>query len=421
MHNQAPGSFSTCNDRGFCIVNNRVFDNDLSRAKVLSSIWQEDPFTKMDIVRKAHLSLPTVTNVLADLENEGYVLQAGNGISRGGRPPSLYRFNPTARYTIGVQIYATTAQIGLVDLFENIVGSVEYPFMDDATTEFVLVSLIEGIRNLLSTHRVGIERLLGLGLGIPGFVDRETGVWLGFPWAPALKNVPLSSFLEREFQVPVLIRNEVNVHADAELHYGHTPTEKDMLLVTCHEGLKASVVVDGQILSGKHGNFGSVGHLVVEENGRPCFCGARGCLEMYASGRAIRGLVAERPDLLARLGGNPNAPYLAHRVLELARKGDADCQALVEDILPLMARAFASMIRFTDIDTLVLLGAYIEGGDYLRNRLHEEISARLPDMVRANLSIYLGGNEGIDRDLAAAAAPLIRAHFELPCPSGPEA
>jgi predicted NBD/HSP70 family sugar kinase len=396
------------------MVNNRVFDNDPSWAKVLSSVWQKDPFTKMDVVRKAGLSLPTVTNVLADLENEGYVVHVGNGASRGGRPPSLYRFNPTARYAIGVQIYQGKNFIGLVDLFENSVGTVEYPFMDDATAEYVIASLTEGIWNLLSAHSVPVERLVGIGLGIPGFFDRETGVWLGFPWSPALKNVPLGSFLEREFRVPVLIRNEVNVHADAELRYGHTPTEKDMLLVTCHEGLKASVVVDGKILSGKHGNFGSVGHLVVDENGRPCFCGARGCLEMYASGRTIRRLTAQRPEIVSQIG-DPNAANFPHKVLELARKGDAACRDVVESILPYMGRAFASMIRFTDIDTLVLLGVYAEGGDYLQTRLYDEITARLPAVARANLSIYLGGDYGIDEILAAAAAPLIRAHIGPPC------
>ncbi|GAB4530868.1 MAG: ROK family transcriptional regulator [Anaerolineae bacterium] len=380
---------------------------------MLSSIRQKEPFTKMDVVRRAHISLPTVTNLLADLEREGYIMYAGNGISRGGRPPTLYRFNPKARYAIGVQFYVPHIFIGLVDLFENTEDITEYPFPDDATGEYVISRLTEGIHQLLLTHQVPAEKLLGIGLGIPGFFDRENGIWLSFPWAPGLKNVPLSSLLQGEFGVPIIIYNEVNVHAEAELRYGHTPTEKDMLLVTCHEGLKASVVLHGQILCGKHGNFGSVGHLVVEEEGLQCFCGARGCLEMYASGRAIRRLLAQKPALLARLGGDPGRPDLSHQVFGLARQGDPECREVVETVLPYMVRAFATMIRFTDIDTLVLLGVYAEGGDYLQNRLYEEIAARLPVVTRTSLSIYTGGNYGIDRILAAAAVPLIQSHLGL--------
>lgn len=395
------------------MVNNRVFDNDPSWAKVLSSVWQKDPFTKMDVVRKAGLSLPTVTNVLADLENEGYVVHVGNGASRGGRPPSLYRFNPTARYAIGAQIHITKISIGLIDLFENAVEVIEFPFAEDATSEYVITSLIQGTRNLLLAERIGVEKLLGIGLGIPGFIEQNKGIWLSFPWSPAVKNIPLRSVLEHEFQIPVFMRNDINVVAEAELRYGSTPAERDMLLITSHEGLKASVVVSGEILTGKHGVFGSVGHLIVEENGLQCYCGTRGCLEMYASGRAIRKLIAKRPDVLSLVGGDPNAANLPYQIFERARQGDERCQEVVESFLSYMARAFASMIRFTDIYTVVLLGIYAEGGDYLRNRLYTEISMRLPDAVKANLSIYYGSKHGTDKILAAAAVPLIRAHLEL--------
>lgn len=399
----------------------RAAESDSSRLKVLSSIWQKEPFTKMDVVRKAHLSLPTVTNVLSDLEIEGYVVHAGDGASRGGRPPTLYRFNPRTRYVIGAQIHINTISVGLIDLFENAIDIVEFPFTEDATAEYVVTSLIEGTRKLLSAQGASIEKLLGIGLGIPGFVNLEKGVWLNFPWSPAVKDIPLRSLLEHEFHIPVFMRNDINVCAEAELRYGPTPTDRDMLLVTSHEGLKASVVVDGQILTGKHGIFGSVGHLIVEENGLQCYCGTRGCLETYASGRAIRKLVAQRPDILRLIGGDPGAENLSYRIFERARGGCERCQEVVESFLPYMARAFASMIRFTDIYTLVLLGIYVEGGDYLRNRLYTEISMRLPDAAKANLSIYLGGKHGIDKILAAAAVPLIRAHLGLSVSPGMKA
>jgi len=81
---------------------------ELNRLTVLKSINQKEPFTRMDIVRKANLSLPTVNNILLDLKEAGYVLEVGSDRSRGGRPPTLFHFNPAARYAIGFEIQLPT-------------------------------------------------------------------------------------------------------------------------------------------------------------------------------------------------------------------------------------------------------------------------------------------------------------------------
>ena len=159
--------------------------------------------------------------------------------------------------------------------------------------------------------------------------------------------------------------------------------------------------------------FGSVGHFIVVEGGRPCFCGARGCLESYASGQALRQAVRAMqadgpahpafPDL--------DDPDLPGRVFALAAAGDPPCRGIVEEAILLMAYAFASLIRLTDIDRVVLLGAYAEGGEWLRMRLHERIAQRLPEVMRSRLSIRMSTRLSAEDILAAAALPAIRAHL----------
>lgn len=163
-------------------------------------------------------------------------------------------------------------------------------------------------------------------------------------------------------------------------------------------------------LGGDNGNFGSVGHLIVVENGRPCFCGTRGCLEMYASGYALRQEVKVRGAAIAGIDG-PDDPLLPHRVFRLAADGDPFCREIVQGAIPHMANAFASLIRLTDIDRIVLLGAYAEGGDYLRDLLYQEVARRLPQVLGTRLSIRVGNRLGTEDIVVLAAMPAIHGHL----------
>jgi predicted NBD/HSP70 family sugar kinase len=385
----------------------------MNRLAVLRSISQLGWFTKMDVVRDAHLSLPTVNDILLSLGADGYVVPAGNGESRGGRPPALFQFNPRARYAVGIEVRIPSIAIGLVDLAGQVASTVNYPFDDAATSEYVREVLARGVERVLADRGLEANKLIGIGLGVPGFVERDTGVWLGFPRVPLVQDVPVRALLAERFGVPVHIQNEINVWALAELRRPRAQVEGDLLVITCTEGLKASVVVDGRILAGDHGDFGAIGHFIVVNDGTPCFCGARGCLESYASGQALRRAVRA---IQAEGAAHPAFPDLDDldlpgRVFALAAAGDPSCRGIVEEAVPLMAYAFASLIRLTDIDRVVLLGAYAEGGEWLRMRLHERIAQRLPEVMRKRLSIRMGSHLTAEDILAAAALPAIRDHL----------
>ena len=389
---------------------------EINRQAVLRSISRRGSFTKMDVVREAHLSLPTVNDILLSLESDGYVIPAGNGESRGGRPPALFQFNPRARYAVGIEVRIPSIAVGLVDLAGRVESTVNYPFHDAASPAYVEQVLAQGVERVLSDQGLDADRLIGIGVGVPGFVERDTGVWLGFPRVPLIVDLPVRALLARRFGVPVYMQNEINVWALAELQKLAAPVEGDLLVITCTEGLKASVVVNGRILAGDHGDFGSVGHFIVVNDGRPCFCGARGCLESYASGQALRQAVKAMPAEGPGDGAHPafpdlEDPALPGRVFALAAAGDPRCRGIVEEAIPLMSYAFASLIRLTDIDRVVLLGAYVEGGEWLRTRLHQGIAQRLPGVMRSRLSIRMGSRLTAGEILAAAALPAIRGHL----------
>lgn len=378
---------------------------ELNRLTVLKNINQKEPFTRMDVVRRANLSLPTVNNILLDLIAHGYVTEIGSDKSRGGRPPTLFQFNPAVRYAIGIEIQIPKISIGLVNLQQELIALAEYDFSDQTTAEGVLQTLHTGVSRILAMSAIDATRLIGIGLGLPGFVDKATGLWLRYTRLPQLKDVPVGEALAAQFGAPIYTQNESNVYALAELRYGNLPLHGDTIFINCSEGVKASVVVDGQILAGRYGNFGAIGHFIVVENGRPCYCGARGCLEMYASGYAFREAL--------RLKAGPNSDLRPEELFRRAGAGDPLCREIVDEAIPHTAYAFASLTRVTDIYQVVLLGAYAAGGDYLLNRLYDGMAERLPGVSKRNLSLRLGSNHAIEKIVVAAAAPVIEHHFSF--------
>lgn len=378
---------------------------ELNRLTVLKSINQKEPFTRMDIVRKANLSLPTVNNILLDLKEAGYVIEAGSDKSRGGRPPTLFHFNPAARYAIGVEIQLPKISIGLVNLGEELVALDDHEFRDDATPDYIIQTLQNGITSLLAKQNIAASRLIGIGLGVPGFVDKDTGIWLRYTRMPHLRDIPLVVPLSDTFGVPVYTQNESNVYALAELRSGNLPLQRDTIFISWSEGIKASVVVDGQILSGRYGNFGAIGHFIVVENGRTCYCGSKGCLEMYASGYAFREAINAK--------AGKNSLLKPVEIFRNAAAGDSICREIVEEAIPYTGYAFASLSRIADIYKVVLLGAYIDGGEYLLNLLYDNMAERLPGVAKRNLSLQLGNKHSIETVLEAAAAPAVAGHFRL--------
>lgn len=384
---------------------------DTNKLAVLRETNQQKSITKMDIVRQTHLSFPTVNAILDSLMAEGFVRKVGQGRSRGGRPPSLYQFNPKARFAIGIEIKLPTISIGLVDLQENLIGLTEYPFHEEVTPAYVLQTLEDGINTLLATHQVESAKLVGIGLGVPGYVEQDTGIWLQYLSNPLLKEIPLRTLLSNKFNVPIYIQNELNVCALAELAYGNLQPNNDVILITAYEGLKSSIVVNGRILSGYHGNFGTIGHFTVVEEGRPCYCGAKGCLEMYAAGYGFRQDIKSKVSQDHSLS-EKYASLEPSDLFRLAAEGDPFCREIVETGIPHMAYAFASLIRMTDIEHVILLGIYVAGRVYLQNLLYDAIAPLLPETARNNLKIQIGSNHTPETLAVAAALPAIQGFFE---------
>src|SRR3954462_15887395 len=174
-----------------------------------------------------------------------------------------------------------------------------------------IASIIDAVRSSLPNYT-----LYGVGIGMPGFIDRETGVVVGSTNLPGFLGFPIRDAFYRHLGTRVVLENDANAAALGEMWLGAGRDVKELILITLGTGIGGGIVVGGEVLQGSHGMAGEIGHMTVIPDGNPCGCGNCGCLEKHASATAIAAMgrmmqfgsnitAADVHQLAA--GGNPSA------------------------------------------------------------------------------------------------------------------
>lgn len=286
---------------------------DVNRVAVLALIGRHGPIARADIARRLGLSPPTVTAVVRALMTAGVIRKVDDAEPRGGRPGELLAVTGSAAVAVGVKVTAERVIGVRADLDGTVLAEFSAPF-DGAANPF------EALSELLRPHLAagGDTPLLGVGLGVPGFVDQRTGL----VEAPLIgwRHMPLGQYLERLLDVPVLVDNDVNTLAAYEHLYGIGRAYDDFLTITLGRGVGAALVSGGDLRRGGHGAAGELGHLPVDPAGPACHCGKRGCLEGYVSDAALveaaraAGVPVKGPaELLAAADGGHAAARQVYR------------------------------------------------------------------------------------------------------------
>lgn len=214
---------------------------------------------------------------------------------------------------LAIDIGGSKYRVGLVNMQGNIIEVRRYAW-GMLTAESVLSEIITSARELLNKYKD--INPISIGVTIPGLADPISGRWVEANFS-GISDVNIGPILHQEFGMPVYIDNDAQACALAEKVFGRGKNIKDFIYITVSNGVGGGIFVNDMLYYGSSGHAGEVGHVVVEENGRQCHCGSRGCLEMYAAGPAIvanyRALGGkERPN-----GNMLDAKYIA----ELAQQG----------------------------------------------------------------------------------------------------
>nr|WP_277605925.1 ROK family glucokinase [Glycomyces sp. L485] len=302
--------------------------------------------------------------------------------------------------TIGVDIGGTKVGGGLVDENGQVLATARRPTPADDTP-----GVIQAVKEVVEDLREGRD-IEAVGIGAAGWIssDRST-VML----APNLswKDEPLRDKVSEAVGLPVVVENDANVAIWGEHKYGAAKGVRSSVLYTVGTGIGGGIVVKDNLLRGTNGVAAEIGHTrSVMPDGRTCGCGRTGCLEQYASGRALtqaaRDGAKADPDqaqiLLKLAGGDPEA-ITGRQVTESAKQGDEVALAAFDFIGYYLGNSAADMVQLIDPGVIIIAGGVIDAGDLLldpiRKHYTEALSSRATLPVAEVKAATLGSKAGV--------------------------
>src|SRR5699024_8509897 len=187
---------------------------------------------------------------------------------------------------IGVDVGGTSIKIGWLSATGHILAKWEIPTNTTNNGKTILTDVWRSISDGISKFDINIDDIIGIGLGVPGFVNSEEGIVdeaVNIGW----KNVAIRDELHVLSGLPVCVANDANTAVLGENWRGAGNQSKNVLAVTLGTGVGGGVIVNGELANGENGTAGEIGHLTVDVNGLKCNCGRIGCLETLASATGI--------------------------------------------------------------------------------------------------------------------------------------
>jgi glucokinase len=269
-------------------------------------------------------------------------------------------------FAIGVDLGGTNLRIAAVDNSGKIVEKITTGTEVARGRDRVIDEMCDAIRDLTKKHHIG-GRLQGIGVGVPGIIDLETGMLRASPNLPGWEEYPVREEIERRLSTTVILENDANAAALGEKWLGAGAHVDDMCMITLGTGVGGGLVLHGRIWHGMLGMAGELGHINVDADGPACGCGSHGCLEQYASALAVKRMAAEAvaaghaPRLAKAMNADPE--FNARVVYQIAAEGDEPARQVFHRVGTALGIALAGLINVFNLPMYVIGGGVASAWD----------------------------------------------------------
>ncbi|KIH97196.1 ROK family protein [Streptomonospora alba] len=332
---------------------------------VLRAVRTLAPCSRAAVAAATGLNKTTVSSLVADLIARGLLRETGESAERRvGRPGVMLALDDLTIAAIGVEVNVDYLSVVAVDLLER--GLVTRHIAFDARAagpDACARRIVEAVQSVATSPALRSRTLIGLSVAVPGLVDAPNGVVTRAPNL-AWRGTPLRSRLEQLMEqagsapMPVLVDNDANLGAVAEYRGGHLARTGDLVYITGEVGIGAGVLMNGELLRGSAGFAGEIGHVRMVEDGPPCGCGRRGCLEALAGIEAI--LRAALPDRFpAGALTRADLADLVDTAVERASAGDPVTVEALHTAGAWLGRGAATLVNLVNPGVVVLGGYFV--------------------------------------------------------------
>jgi len=343
-----------------------------------------EPRTRAELAKTSGLARSTVAARVDELMRKGLIAPVADAASTGGRPPSQFALNPTAKVVIAADIGASHTTVAVTDLAGTILAERTGRLAVSLGPEPVLSWLVEAANALIDEIGLDHERVAAVGVGVPGPVEHATGRPAKPPIMPGWDGFDVPGWVQQHLQVPVLVDNDVNISALGERAVAW-PTTDHMIFVKVATGIGAGIISDGRLLRGAQGIAGDFGHVRVARGADvPCHCGNTGCLEALASGPAIARSLSQHG--IAAVDGND--------VVELVKAGSLEAIQAVRQAGRDLGEVLTASVSLLNPSVIAIGGAMARVGEHLIAGVREVVYTHSMPLATEHLAIVQSATAG---------------------------
>lgn len=383
----------------------------LYKQSLIKHLYFKREMSCADLSFYTEKSLPYTAKALAELMEEGVVVESGHAHSTGGRRPQMYSLKPDIMYVVTVAMDQFITHVGILNMHNQYVGEQDKLELDLSNQNDSLNQLGQFLNGYITRSGIPKEKIAGIGIGMPGFVDANKGLNYTFLQAGSGSIV---SEIEKVTGLPVQIDNDSSLIALAELRLGAVREKKNAMVVNIGWGIGLGLILNGSLFRGTNGFAGEFSHIPLFTNDKICNCGKMGCLETETSllviaEKAINGLSQGRTSSMKHLS-HDHVEETFRAIMDAANKGDKYAVELISQAAYNIGRGVAILIHVLNPEQIVLSGRGALAGRIWLAPIQQALNEHCIPRIAENIEIMIS-QLGYEAERLGGAA-LVMEHFD---------
>ena len=387
--------------------------NLLYKRRIVKHLYFGNTLSCADLSDKIHKSIPLTTKMLGKLMEEGMVTETGYAASTGGRRPVMYSLKQDVMYVVSVAMDQLVTQIAILDMQNRNVGGIELFELPLTKNPNAPAALAEKINEIIARSGIAKNKIAGIGIGMPGFVNAVKGINYTFL---ETEGYTISQYISAKVKLPVFIDNDSRLIALAELKFGAARERKNALVINVGWGVGLGMILEGELFRGHDGFAGEFSHIPLFLNNKLCSCGKSGCLETETSlliviEKARSGLKNGKLSMLNEAALSADHPEKAFQnIVTAASKGDKFAVEILSEAGYNIGRGVAILIHLLNPEVVILSGRGSSAGKIWQAPIQQALNEHCIPRLSVNTDIEVSAL-GYTAELTGAAA-LVMENYE---------
>ena len=387
--------------------------NLLYKRRIVKHLYFGNTLSCADLSDKINKSIPLTTKMLGKLMEEGMVTETGYAASTGGRRPVMYSLKQDVMYVVSVAMDQLVTQIAILDMQNRNVGDIELFELPLTKNPNAPAALAEKINEIITRSGITKNKIAGIGIGMPGFVNAVKGINFTFL---ETEGYTISQYISAKVKLPVFIDNDSRLIALAELKFGAAREKKNALVINVGWGVGLGMILEGELFRGHDGFAGEFSHIPLFLNNKLCSCGKSGCLETETSlliviEKASNGLKSGKLSMLKEAALSADHPEKAFQnIVTAASKGDKFAVEILSEAGYNIGRGVAILIHLLNPEVVILSGRGSSAGKIWQAPIQQALNEHCIPRLSVNTEIEVSAL-GYTAELTGAAA-LVMENYE---------